>query len=93
MTPLQDEADSFKVVNMVPANPVDIVLDFGVNSGTPESSPKKAIFDVNTKATVTAIASGMGGVGKTCALRGVGLDQDAAARFPDGIFYMSLGAV
>lgn len=87
-----NQPDNFKVINMVPANPEHIVLDFEEDSGTPESKLKKAIFDVDSIGAVSAVASGMGGVGKTCALRGVGQHQDAPARFPGGIFYMSLGA-
>lgn len=89
---LAGEANEYKFVDMVPANPTNIVLDFDENRGTPESDLKKAIFEVNSSGTVTAVARGMGGVGKTCALRGVGKHPDAPGRFPDGILYMSLGA-
>lgn len=89
--PYPNEPDSFiKSVNTVPVNPPHIVLDFEEKSESPESKLKKAIFD-NSIGTVTAIANGMGGIGKTCALRGVGLLEEASRRFPDGIFYMSLG--
>lgn len=81
--------DRFKTVNMVPSNPVRIVLDFNDNN-SPECQLKTAIFDDQNNATV--VASGMGGVGKTCALRGVGLHGDASLRFPGGVLYMSLGA-
>lgn len=90
--PSPNKPDSFNCVNMEPVNPENIVLHFEENSGTPESAFKKAIFDQNSFGTVTAVASGMGGIGRTCALRGVGLHEDALKRFPDGIFYMSLGA-
>lgn len=81
--------ERFKVVNMVPSNPVRIVLDFNDNE-SPECQLKTTIFDDQNNKTV--VASGMGGTGKTCALRGVGLHEDAALRFPGGVLYMSLGA-
>lgn len=81
--------DRFKPVNMVPSNPVRILLDFN-DIDSPECQLKAAIFaDENN---ITVVASGMGGVGKTCALRGVGLHEDAELRFPGGVLYMSLGA-
>lgn len=86
-----NEQDFFKVVNMVTTNPKHIVLNFDEVSGTPESKLKKAIFGSNSSGTVTAVARGMGGVGKTCALRGVGRHPDTLGRFPDGVFYISLG--
>lgn len=89
--PSADHEDSFKFVNMVPANPTHIALDFREGSKTPESELKSAIFNENSCGTVTAVAGGMGGVGKTCALRGVGLHPEAPARFPGGILYLSVG--
>lgn len=90
--PYPNEPDTFQWVNMVPSNPEHIVLDYDENSGTPKSALKKAIFDMNSTGVVTVIVSGMVGRGKTCALRGVGLDKQARSHFPGGVYYMSLGA-
>lgn len=81
--------DRFRVRYMVERNGGNVYLDFE-DENTPESQLMFAIFSKEFK-TVSAVASGMGGVGKTCALRGVALHKDAIERFPDGILYMSLG--
>ena len=56
-----------------------------------ESKLKDAIFEGSSK-TISAVASGMGGVGKTCAIRGIVLLENARTRFSGGIYSMSLGA-
>lgn len=91
INPPENQPDIFEVVNMVPANPPHIALNFK-DSKTIEAQLKKAIFEKKSNGTVTAMAAGMSGVGKTCALRGVGLEKDTTSRFPDGILYMTLGA-
>lgn len=85
------EPDTFKVINMVPRNPIGIVIDFEKN-GSPEAALKSAIYNNTSLSTVTALANGMSGVGKTCALRACGLHKDWKTRFPDGVLYMTLGA-
>lgn len=81
--------DRFRVRYMIERNGGNVYLDFE-DENSPESKLMLAIFDKESK-TVSVVASGMGGVGKTCALRGVALHKDAKERFPDGILYMSLG--
>lgn len=83
--------EAFKVINMVPSNPKDIMLHFD-DENTPEAPLKAAIFDKDMSGTVTALARGMGGVGKICALRGCGQHPDVSVRFPGGVLYMSLGS-
>lgn len=89
--PSQDKPDSFNIVNMVPANPKNILLDFDERSGTPESELKELIFDVNSNSMVVIAVIGMCGVDKTCALRAVDRQNYAPARFPGGILYITLG--
>lgn len=83
------QKDRFVVRYMVERNAGNIYLDFD-DEDSPESALKRAIFDKEST-TVSAVAVGMGGVGKTCALRGVALHNDAKTRFPGGILYTSLG--
>lgn len=85
------QKEVFKVINMVPSISRNIYLDFD-DKNTPEAQFKDAIFDDKSHETVTVLANGVGGVGKTCALRGCGLHPDVSKRFPDGILYMSLGS-
>lgn len=85
--------DGFVVVsNMVPENPTHVFLNFD-DSTLPEAALKKAIFDKDTGTTTTCVVpSGMGGVGKTSALRAIGNDAKTMEQFPDGVLYMSLGS-
>lgn len=47
----------------------------------------------STSPSVSRLISvcGGGGIGKTCALRGLCVDKDVGRRFPDGIFFFTLG--
>lgn len=40
---------------------------------------------------VGTIATGVGGVGKTCALRAIACEPDVIARFPGGVYFRTLG--
>lgn len=62
--PSQGQQHSLKCVNMVSCNPENIVLNFDENSRSPESELKAATFNANKNGTATAVASGMGGVGR-----------------------------
>lgn len=95
---LTNHADgAFKVVfGMVPSNPLHVVMDFSSvdSSGNPltvEGSLKKAVFDPAAKMNVGAVARGEGGVGKTCALRAIGLLDEVKTRFPGGVLYIQMG--
>lgn len=85
--------DSFIVVrNTVPENPPRILLNFN-DATSAEAKLKNAILDKNSDTTtISAVASGLGGAGKTCALREVGHLKETIDRFPDGILYTSLGS-
>lgn len=80
----------YKKTNMVPRNPTHIVLDVD-DETTVEGKLKAAIFCDQPNDAVTVLARGMGGIGKTCALRACGLHDDVSTRFPDGVFHMQLG--
>ncbi len=67
---------------------------------TPEGTLKSSVLSSNSSNTVIVAAGviqpaccivGMAGVGKTVALQGLAHDEDVQRRFPDGIFFMTLG--
>ncbi len=67
---------------------------------TPEGILKQRVLSSDSSNTVSAAAGvmksacgvvGMAGVGKTVALLGLAHDTDIRFRFPDGIFFMTLG--
>lgn len=87
----------------VPKNPTGVLLDYEIPT-TEEGRLKRALLEddyaasgVNGAANATnrssylAAVSGMSGVGKTCALRGLGYLDDIWRRFANGIFFLSLG--
>lgn len=90
----------YVVVRNVESNPPGVFLNFeSVDSkNTPltlEGKLKAAIFDHdlsshNGAAGVVA-ARGMGGVGKTCAIRAIGLLPETERRFPGGTLFMTIG--
>lgn len=72
----------------------------GPREVTLEAQLKQAIIRRDRKKSVGAIGSttghpvgmkGMSGVGKSCALRGLATDREVRERFPDGIYWLSLG--
>ncbi len=88
-----------------PALTATVKLDFDAKDAegmpaTPEAILKQSVLSSDSSNTVTAATGvmksahcivGMAGVGKTVALRGLAHDKDVRARFPHGIFYMTLG--
>lgn len=100
-TPADDE---YVATFSVPENESPAVLDFSENSGTPESSLKHLVLSGSRCDTITTfgrarhcqgssafVAHGMGGVGKTFALRALGLDDDIRAHFDGGVYFMTFG--
>lgn len=91
------DGDVFQGCFTAPKNPQGITIDFEseTSKGRPftcEALLKAALLDENGSSCVGAVAAGIGGVGKTCALRALAVDRDVMKRFPDGIYFMSLGA-
>lgn len=89
--------DVFRACNTAPRNPKSVVIDFEStdsegNPATLEGKLKAVLLRSETSRSFGAIAQGMGGVGKTCALRALAADRNVMARFPGGIYFMSLGA-
>lgn len=89
--------DCFVVVKNVPCNPPDVCLDFASkdDNGHPltyEARLMDAVFDRSERSAIAAVARGSGGVGKTCALRGVGRLEIAENTFEGGILHMVIGA-
>lgn len=77
------------VIN-VPPNPLRLTLDYTTEE-TCEGKLKAAILEGSRSGVIGIVASGRGGVGKTCALRGLAGEPEIRERFGDGILYMSLG--
>lgn len=74
----------------VPLNPPRLTLDYDTQD-TAEGNLKATIMEKNNGGVVAVVASGMGGVGKTCALRGLAKDSSVKERFPGGVLYIELG--
>lgn len=91
--------DKFKVVSgLVLHNPENIILDFDSkdDNGEPitcEGKLMKALLEGSSTGTVGAIACGLGGVGKTCALREIDniAEKEMKTRFRGGVVYMTIG--
>jgi hypothetical protein len=99
--------DVFAPTFNVPDIPNGVHLDFSLDCrGTPtsvEGMLKAAVMKDDTRATqnVAALGSsakhlqlaavGMGGMGKTCALKGIGHEVDVQQRYHGGVYFISLG--
>lgn len=95
-------SSNFCVVRNVGKPPPGVLLDFdsvdanGIPS-TYEGKLKAALFeagdcDISGMAIGTVAAKGMGGVGKTCAILGIGLLAETNRRFSGGTLFMTIGA-
>lgn len=87
----------FRVVRNVDRYPPVGVMDFESKDihGKPltyEAQFKHAIFNQTSSTVIGAVAQGPGGVGKSCALRAIGLLEEADIRFPGGTLYVTIGA-
>lgn len=98
----QEEFCSVTDGKAVPPNPPRVSLDLDAKdeqrrASTFEARLKEAVLKNSTASTresrvSTAVAArGIGGTGKSCALRALAGDRDVQRQFPDGIFYVSLG--
>lgn len=74
----------------VPTNLGRLTLDFN-SRNTDEGRLKAEILRTTTGGNVTIVVTGPAGVGKTCALLGLGEDPQVNQRFPGGVFYFDLG--
>lgn len=83
----------FQPQHHVQKNDVLMEMDFHAKTGdhyqTFEGRLKADVLD--DVATIGAVDSGEGGVGKTCALRALAQEPDIIERFPGGIYFRSLG--
>lgn len=82
--------ESYVPDSNVPPNPPRLTLDYNTTN-TFEGRLKAAIIEGSSSGIVGVVASGLGGVGKTCALRGLAKDPDIKHRFPGGVLYIQLG--
>ncbi|PXF42703.1 Vegetative incompatibility protein HET-E-1 [Gracilariopsis chorda] len=84
--------DRYIVGSNVPPNPPRLTLDYS-STVTCEGSLKAEILSCvqSSSRIVGVMASGLGGVGKTCALRGLADEKGIQDVFPDGILFIQLG--
>lgn len=84
---------------VAPRNPSGVLLDYN-DASTLEGRLKRILLNTASSSDMVTVANcpssltsvyGMDGVGKTCALRGLCFDHDVWQRFPDGIFFFTLG--
>lgn len=80
----------YKPISNVPPNPPYLTLDYN-SKDTAEGQLKAAVLEQVGKGIIGVIASGLGGTGKTCAVRGLARDDDIKKMFPGGALYIQLG--
>lgn len=83
-------SESYAPTSNVPPNPPRLTLDYET-TGTCEGKLRASVLRASNRGMVSVAAFGLGGVGKTCALRGLASDELIKQTFHDGIFYISLG--
>ncbi|CDF32779.1 WD40-repeat containing protein [Chondrus crispus] len=88
--------DVFKPSFAVESNSPTVLVDLDSSGGeivpdTVERRLKAAVLRNGTTVHVGATAVGQAGVGKTCALRAIAHDREVFARFPDGVYFSTLG--
>ncbi|PXF44228.1 Vegetative incompatibility protein HET-E-1 [Gracilariopsis chorda] len=76
--------------NSVPRNPPRLILDYST-SDTCEGKLKDAVLCLGESQVVAVLACGQGGVGKTCALRGLADETEVKNVFPGELLYIQLG--
>ncbi|PXF40429.1 Vegetative incompatibility protein HET-E-1 [Gracilariopsis chorda] len=82
--------DYYKARNTVPRNPPRLILNYN-RSDTCEGKLKDAVLCKEQGQVVAVLACGQGGVGKTCALRGLAGETEVKSAFPGGLLYIQLG--
>ncbi len=102
---VEKSVDKYSPWANAPALTGTVKLDFGAkdaegNPSSPEGVLKDLVLSRDSSSSVTAAAgvmksvyciTGMAGVGKTVALRGLAHDKYVRSRFPDGVIFMTLG--
>jgi TPR repeat protein len=73
-----------------PRNPTGVVLALN-STDTSEGVLKAAVLRENDDCVGAVGSTGMGGVGKTCALKAIACDEDVTRRFTGGVYYLMLG--
>ncbi len=105
LTLVEIAIDMFRAGASAPALTDTFELDFDSkdasgNPMTPDGILKLAVLSIDSSSTVTLATRvmksvccivGMAGVGKTVALVGLAHDRDVRIRFPDGVFFITLG--
>lgn len=86
------DTDSYVARRVVPPNPPRLTLSYSTTD-TYEGKLKAEILGSlqGKNRIVGVVALGLGGVGKTCALRGLADDKQIRETFPDGILFIQLG--
>eukprot|EP00178_Gracilaria_changii_P023026 TRINITY_DN68_c0_g1_i11.p1 TRINITY_DN68_c0_g1~~TRINITY_DN68_c0_g1_i11.p1 ORF type:complete len:1153 (+),score=198.74 TRINITY_DN68_c0_g1_i11:2850-6308(+) len=84
------EQDQYTSCNTVPSNPPRLTLNYDSQT-TYEGKLRAAILGASESRIVAVLATGKGGVGKTCALKGLAEDNEIKREFGGGILYMELG--
>lgn len=74
----------------LPSNPDGVVLDYS-DAETMEGKLKSVLLEAASASGLVVAVCGMGGVGKTCALRGLSHLPEIYEAFPDGVFFTLLG--
>lgn len=84
-----DDASFRPIFGMTPFNEPDVLLDFA--GDTFEARLWKQVFSKTAGGSVSTVARGMGGVGKTTAVCGVANDERTKYRFPGGVMFVQIG--
>lgn len=82
--------DLYQPHSNVPPNPPRLTLNYN-STETCEGKLKSAILKASKGRVVGVMADGQGGVGKTCALRGLARDPQIERVFTGGVLYIKLG--
>jgi NB-ARC domain len=85
-----EREDSFTPHFDKPRNPLGVVLNLGSDE-TLEGKVKAAVLRRDDDCVGAVGSAGMGGVGKTCALKGIACDDDISSRYVGGVYYMTVG--
>eukprot|EP00178_Gracilaria_changii_P002284 TRINITY_DN1335_c0_g1_i1.p1 TRINITY_DN1335_c0_g1~~TRINITY_DN1335_c0_g1_i1.p1 ORF type:complete len:381 (-),score=58.33 TRINITY_DN1335_c0_g1_i1:449-1591(-) len=88
--PQPPQLDEYTSCNLVPPNPPRLTLNYDTLT-TCEGQLRAAVLRESKSRVVAVLATGKGGVGKTCALRGLGEDSVIERVFDGGIVWMGLG--
>eukprot|EP00178_Gracilaria_changii_P003929 TRINITY_DN15_c0_g2_i1.p1 TRINITY_DN15_c0_g2~~TRINITY_DN15_c0_g2_i1.p1 ORF type:complete len:854 (+),score=163.13 TRINITY_DN15_c0_g2_i1:992-3553(+) len=82
--------DEYVPVSNVPPNPPRLTLEYS-DASSSEGNLRAAVMQEDENKIVGVVAVGMGGVGKTCALRGLARLSEIKEKFTGGVLYIQLG--